>query len=76
LYHQILSPIHFTSCQLQNTNTCKLISPPVMLIIKQQIHLAKWTEVNFIYMICIFLSGLEVLIFMSSNFVDTLEPSL
>jgi hypothetical protein len=47
-----------------------------MLIIKQQIHLAKWTEVNFIYMICIFLSGLEVLIFMSSNFVDTLEPSL
>jgi hypothetical protein len=49
LHPQSFSPIHFAKCELQNTNTCKNISSPVMSIIKHQNHLVKWVELHFPY---------------------------
>jgi hypothetical protein len=49
LHPYSLSPIHFESCELQNTTTCTHISSSVMLIIKHQNHLVKWVGVHFPY---------------------------
>jgi hypothetical protein len=45
----LIASIHFASCELQNTNTCKFISSLVMLIIKHQHQLVKWARVHFPY---------------------------
>jgi hypothetical protein len=42
LHLHSLSLIHFASCELQRTNTWKILVHKVMLIIKHQNHLAKW----------------------------------
>jgi hypothetical protein len=54
LHPYSLSPIHFESCELQNTTTCTHISSSVMLIIKHQNHLVKWVGVHFPYNLPLF----------------------